>query len=80
MRKLTFEEFLDWCDEDTRAEWINGRVVVLSPDNVPHNDLVVFLGSVLSLYVRKKDLGKVHVEGILMKMQATNSARLYPVC
>jgi Uma2 family endonuclease len=76
LRKLTFEEFLDWCDEDTRAEWINGRVVVLSPDNIPHNDLMFFLSSVLGLYVRRKDLGKVQVEKILMKMQATSSARM----
>ena len=76
LRKLTFEEFLDWCDEDTRAEWINGRVVILSPDNVVHNDLMLFLSTVVYSYVRRKDLGKVQVEKILMKLQATNSARM----
>jgi Uma2 family endonuclease len=30
-RKLTYEEFLTWCDEDTWAEWVDGEVVVLSP-------------------------------------------------
>ena len=27
-KKLTYEEFLDWCDEDTRAEWVDGEVVM----------------------------------------------------
>lgn len=25
--KLTFEEFLTWCDEDTWAEWVDGEVI-----------------------------------------------------
>lgn len=29
-RKLSFEEFLAWCDEDTWAEWEEGEVVMLS--------------------------------------------------
>ncbi len=75
LRKLTFEEFLDWCDEDTRAEWVNGRVVILSPDNLPHHGISVFLIQVLGLYVRRHELGDVFMEGILMKLGAPNSAR-----
>jgi len=25
--ELSFEEFLAWCNEDTRAEWVDGKVV-----------------------------------------------------
>jgi hypothetical protein len=25
---MTYEEFLAWADEDTRAEWVDGEVVV----------------------------------------------------
>src|SRR5947209_3781635 len=25
--RMTYEEFLAWADEDTRAEWVNGEVV-----------------------------------------------------
>ncbi len=31
---LTEQEFLAWCDEDTRAEWVEGDVILLSPANV----------------------------------------------
>ena len=28
---LTYEEFLAWCPEDVHAEWVNGRVELMSP-------------------------------------------------
>ena len=40
---ISFEEFLDWCDEDTRAEWVNGKVVLLSPESVLMHRLLSFL-------------------------------------
>ena len=76
LRKLTFEEFLDWCDGDTRAEWVNGRVVVLSPDNVPHNRIAGFVYKLLSIYVERRQLGEAFIERILMHLQATTSARM----
>jgi Uma2 family endonuclease len=76
LRKLTFEEFLDWCDSDTRAEWVNGRVVILSPDNVPHSRIGFFLARVLHIYVERHQLGEVFADKILMRLQATTSARM----
>lgn len=29
--KLSYEEFLDWCDEDTLAEWVGRDLRVLKP-------------------------------------------------
>jgi len=75
LRKLTFEEFLDWCDGDTRAEWVNGRVVILSPNNAPHSRVCVFLTQVLGLYVEKQQLGEIFVEGPLMRLRVVESAR-----
>ena len=40
-RKLSYDEFLAWCDEDTWAEWANGEVVVVSPASDCHQDLPV---------------------------------------
>jgi Uma2 family endonuclease len=76
LKKLTFEEFLDWCDSDTRAEWVNGRVVILSPDNLPHNRVGLFIATLLKLYVKTHGLGEVFFEKILMKLHATLSARM----
>ena len=29
--KMSYEEFLDWADEDTHAEWVDGEVIVFTP-------------------------------------------------
>ncbi len=58
-RKLTYEEFLTWCDEDTWAEWVDGEVVVLSPASRRHQDLADFLMAVLRAHVEAKGLGVV---------------------
>lgn len=41
--KITFEQFLDWLDEDTHAEWIDGKVHVMSPVSFQHPQIVGFL-------------------------------------
>jgi Uma2 family endonuclease len=73
---ISFEEFLDWCDEDTRAEWVNGEVVLLSPDSIPHDDLIEFLSRVLGIYAEHRRLGKVFTRTILMKTDAIPSGRM----
>jgi Uma2 family endonuclease len=56
---MTEEEFVGWCDEDTRAEWVDGEVVMMSPLNVDHGDLLRWLLGVLGAFVEEKDLGVV---------------------
>lgn len=42
-KRLTYEQFLEWADEDTYAEWVDGEVELMSPASVPHQDLAGFL-------------------------------------
>ncbi len=67
-RRLTFEEFLEWLDEDTWAEWVDGEVVVLSPANTRHQRIAGFLAITLGLYVRERDLGEIFTAPYLMKL------------
>jgi Uma2 family endonuclease len=57
--KMTEEEFVAWCDEDTRAEWVDGEVIMMSPVNVDHGRLLKWLLGVLGGFVEEKDLGEV---------------------
>ena len=66
-QKLTYEEFLQWCDEDTWAEWANGEVSVLSPASDRHQDLVGFLAAVLRVYTEAWGLGVVRSAPFQMK-------------
>ncbi len=58
-RRLTEEEFLAWCDSDTRAEWVDGEVIIISPVNLEQAILFRFLLRLLSDYVDARDLGIV---------------------
>lgn len=67
-KKLTYEEFLNWCDEDTRAEWVDGEVVMASPASERHEDLRRFLEAVMGIFVEQYDLGRVLGGVFLMRL------------
>jgi Uma2 family endonuclease len=56
---MTYAEFLDWADEDTLAEWVDGKVIATSPANRRHQELVGFLYGLLDTYAKTHDLGIV---------------------
>jgi Uma2 family endonuclease len=58
-RKITYEEFLAWADEDTLAEWVDGEVIMTSPASFSHQGVVGFLAATLRLYVEQSELGIV---------------------
>ena len=60
--QMTEEEFVEWCDEDIRAEWVDGEVVVASPPSSRHADLVGFLLVIMRLIVARRNLGSVYGE------------------
>jgi len=57
--KMTYEEFLEWCDEDTWAEWVNGDVIILSPASARHQDISDFLVAILRIFIEARRLGRV---------------------
>lgn len=60
--KIAEEEFVAWCDEDTRAEWSDGEVVMMSPPSVEHAELSTWLASLLRIFVEQHGLGRVMQE------------------
>jgi Uma2 family endonuclease len=67
--RMSYEEFLEWCDEDTWAEWVDGEVIVLSPASDRHQDLARFLTAVLSVFTETRELGTVRPAPFLMKLE-----------
>ena len=65
--KMTFAEFLRWCDEDTWAEWEEGEVIVLTPASKRHQQLADFLTKVLGTFVEAQGLGLLISAPFLMK-------------
>lgn len=58
-KKMTYEEFLAWCDEDIWAEWVDGEVEMVSPASERHEDLGDFLTAVLRIFTQARGLGRV---------------------
>jgi Uma2 family endonuclease len=65
--KMTYEEFLAWADEDTRAEWVNGEVVFMGQVSKLHQIVGGFLINIISFFVEAHQLGQVFYESFQMK-------------
>ena len=72
---MSYDEFLQWSDEDTHAEWVNGEVIVFMPPKTIHQQLVGFLHTLLSLYVRLFNLGVVIAAPFEMRARPDGPAR-----
>jgi len=70
-RKMSYQEFLDWADEDTLAEWVDGEVVMTSPASRKHQTIVGFLGRVIGPYVEQRGLRVVLNAPFQMKLASS---------
>ncbi len=50
--RMSYEEFLQWADEDVHAEWVDGEVIIEMPPQDPHQVLVTFLIQVIGFFAR----------------------------
>ena len=73
--KVTFEEFLDWLDEDTLAEWVEGEIIMASPASLPHQNIGSLLEKLLGIHVEVHDLGLVLRAPFVMKLADRPSGR-----
>jgi Uma2 family endonuclease len=67
-KKVSYEEFLDLCDEDTLAEWSNGVIIMSSPTSRIHQEIGVFLEHILYSYIKTRNLGEIFRESFQMKL------------
>lgn len=66
---VSYEEFLDWADEDVHAEWIDGEIHVMAPASSTHQRLVRFLSTVLSVWLEERGAGDVLTAPSQMKLE-----------
>jgi len=74
--RMTEEQFVHWCDEDTRAEWVDGEVIMMSPVSTEHTRLVRFLTSILEGFAEHHDLGEVFGPESQIRLPETPSRRV----
>jgi Uma2 family endonuclease len=61
-RFMSEEEFEAWAGE-MRAEYVDGEVIIMSPDSTEHDGGETVLGNLLDLFVKKHKLGYVSSTG-----------------
>jgi Uma2 family endonuclease len=64
----TFESFIEWVDEDTSAEWVEGEVYFMSPASTRHQLLAGFLAAIMRAYVEQHQLGTILTAPFKMKI------------
>ncbi len=71
---IAFEDFLTQFDGQ-HVEWINGDVITMSPVNVWHNDLSVFLIALLDIFLSMGPGGRILHRPFVMQPQPNLPAR-----
>jgi len=66
--KMTYEEFLQWADEDVPAEWVDGEVFLISPASHRHQLLAGFLSTMLRFFVETRHAGVILTAPFQMKL------------
>ncbi len=73
--KMGYQEFLQWANEDTHAEWVEGEVIIHTPPKNIHQAALGFLHRLLGLFVDMFNLGKVRIAPFEMKLKPGGSSR-----
>jgi Uma2 family endonuclease len=73
---MTEEEFVAWCDEDVKAEWVDGEVIIMSPSSTRHVRIVTWLSRVVGDYVEEHDLGEVFGGELMVRFAALRRRRV----
>jgi Uma2 family endonuclease len=72
--RMTYEEFLEWAD-GTRAEWVDGEVIVTSPASISHQQILGFLAASIRVCVEENSLGQVLTAPFQMRLRTRPSGR-----
>lgn len=73
--RLTWEEYLRFGDDNTLAEWIDGRVIVLFSGSTQHQRIVGFLDRVIGFHIETHDLGQIFTASYAMKLDPQRRGR-----
>lgn len=73
---MTEDEFVAWCDEDVKAEWVDGEVIIMSPSSSRHVRIVNWLIRVLGDFVEDRDLGEILGPELMIRLARQRRRRV----
>src|SRR5205807_315667 len=75
-RRMSEAEFVEWIDGKTRAEWVDGEVVLMPPDNLDHADFGGWLYAVVRAFVTRRSLGAVYGPNVMIRLPRQRRRRI----
>ncbi|MFQ5632073.1 MAG: Uma2 family endonuclease [bacterium] len=63
------EAFEAWCDEDIRAEYLDGEVFMHSPASASHEKSTLWLGRLMGFFIDRYDLGELFGSNIQLRLR-----------
>src|SRR6476660_2561665 len=72
---MSYEEFLEWADDETHAEWVAGKVQFMSPRNIQEDRLLGFLRWLFQSFLLRYPLGECFGDPVQMKIGPTLPGR-----
>ena len=66
---MTEDEFVEWCDEDIRAEYVDRKVIIMTPESVRGERLRWSVGTILGLFAEHHDLGEVFGPNLQIRLR-----------
>jgi Uma2 family endonuclease len=70
---FTYRDFCAIVQDDQKADLIDGVIYMASPENLEANDLFGWLFTVVRVYVRRKNLGKVYGSRVACRLDDANA-------
>jgi Uma2 family endonuclease len=69
----TFEDFCALVREDQKADLIDGVIYMASPDNTDANEVFMWVGGLMDLFVEEFRLGQVYGSRVAFRLDDTNA-------
>ncbi len=64
------EAFEAWCDEDLRAEYLNGEVIMHSPAGAVHENSIPWLATLFQLLIDRDGLGELYGSNLQIRLHS----------
>jgi Uma2 family endonuclease len=75
-RRMSEEEFVAWIWEKTRAEWVDGEVILMAPVSGIHDELGWWLRSLVQHFVEHHSLGIVRGSEFMVRLPKQRQRRM----
>jgi len=75
-RRMSEQEFVEWVDSTTLAEWVDGEVIIMSPVTDQHDDLTGWLRTLAQTFVEEREAGRVKGPEFMVRLPRQRRRRM----